>query len=135
MRTADLRTAPADQQQGRMLLLTLTLILTIMLTLTLTLIINPNTNPNHLPVRRSGPQSAFNPWPKMRTTTQNVLYKTASKLPHMKHTASPYINQASIVQFQLAHPVNYQGGSRGEVVGMHPFVWDYVSPIWHNRRK
>jgi len=32
---ADLRTAPADQQQGRMLLLTLTLILTITLTLTL----------------------------------------------------------------------------------------------------
>ena len=55
MRTADLRTAPADQQQGRMLLLTLTLILTITLTLiqTLTLSINPNTNPNHLPVRRS----------------------------------------------------------------------------------
>ena len=59
MWTADVRTAPADQQQGRMLLLTLTLILTIMLTLTLTLSINPNTNPNHLPVRRSGPQSAF----------------------------------------------------------------------------
>jgi len=50
-----------DQQQGRMLLLTLTLILTITLTLTLTLTlsINPNTNPNHLLVRRSGPQSAF----------------------------------------------------------------------------
>jgi len=58
MRTADLRTTPADQQQGRMLLLTLTLILTttLTLTLTLTLSINPNTNPNHLPVRRSGLQ-------------------------------------------------------------------------------
>jgi len=56
MRTADLLTAPADQQQGRMLLLTLTLIITITLTLTLTLTLSINTNPNHLPVRRSGPQ-------------------------------------------------------------------------------
>jgi len=65
MRTADLRIGPVDQQQGKMLLLTLTLILTLMLTLTLTLTlsINPNTNPYLLPVRRSGPQSAFYHWP------------------------------------------------------------------------
>ena len=56
MQTADLQTRPADQQQGKMLLLTLTLILTPMLTvnLTLTLSKNPYTDSNPLPVHRSG---------------------------------------------------------------------------------